>query len=499
MLSGRERELLEHPQLLRRLLDECQKRRTQTIITTQSAPLAKQCRARGIQTLRRLQELQALVPRDHPQYDEVLRAISPHLWRQQLVSQLQSMGLLSLPRLRTYSLVTLSLGLFLFIVLRLLPSATVHVRPHQDAVSHTTNLFLTTSGAVLPEDASAIPRLPLIPITVRVQRTVTHDQISREFRGTPARLQMRIVNTSTQNLTLVSGTRFLNQAGMIFRLDQRVSVPAKSQKTTAATAGDTDTYGEIIGERGNVPADLEWTLPGLSPELQPLVKGINTTAGTGGTTAFAHVVSEQDLTLARARLEQELLTAAEQLREGERTVRNANEPNASLRLLTPTRLVRNAFQDVSIPFDQIGTEADSIDVTGSLEQRVLAYDAQTIFQLLRERLSTHVREGKLLRTDLLDLSHLDVRVIYYDDNLAWAKITVELTGTEEYNLNPLTPDGALFAKRVREGVVGRTLEEAERVVQNMPEVASASVSLWPPWQGSLPSIPAHISLETPTP
>jgi hypothetical protein len=87
-----------------------------------------------------------------------------------------------------------------------------------------------------------------------------------------------------------------------------------------------------------------------------------------------------------------------------------------------------------------------------------------------------------------------VRVILYDDDLSWAKITAELTGTEEFVLDPLTPTGAVFAQRVRESITDKPKAEALRIVQNMPEVDHVEISIWPFWSDSLPSIPSHITI-----
>ena len=42
--------------------------------------------------------------------------------------------------------------------------------------------------------------------------------------------------------------------------------------------------------------------------------------------------------------------------------------------------------------------------------------------------------------------------------------------------------------------VGLTVDEALRIVRNMPEVETAEISMWPPWSRRLPHIPAHISV-----
>ena len=85
-------------------------------------------------------------------------------------------------------------------------------------------------------------------------------------------------------------------------------------------------------------------------------------------------------------------------------------------------------------------------------------------------------------------------VIDYADDQSWIKLTVDLSATEEYVLDPLQPAGALFAKTIRELVAGMSRDEAVRIIRNLPEVETVSISQWPPWSRTLPRIGSHISI-----
>ncbi|MGE9070563.1 hypothetical protein ACQKHG_24780, partial [Escherichia coli] len=81
-----------------------------------------------------------------------------------------------------------------------------------------------------------------------------------------------------------------------------------------------------------------------------------------------------------------------------------------------------------------------------------------ILNALRAELRTHVREGSRLLDEEIGREDLIAHVIAYDDNLAWSKLTVDLTARQEYILDPLSPTGAMFGKEVREKVTGITQE-----------------------------------------
>ena len=65
----------------------------------------------------------------------------------------------------------------------------------------------------------------------------------------------------------------------------------------------------------------------------------------------------------------------------------------------------------------------------------------------------------------------------------------------QHILDPLSPTGAVFAKKVRESVRGLHKADAERIVGNYPEVKKAEISMWPPWTRYLPGITSHIVIE----
>jgi hypothetical protein len=488
-LGIRERDIASSSEQTAALLTTLQS--AKAYVATKHPALAKQARAKGIRVIDRTADLKDVLDK-HPQLPDALRVFSPHVWRQQLKSQLQRMGLVTMPRLRIYSLVGLSGLLFFFVVFRLLPSADVVVKPRQEAVTQTVNVFLVQSGAQLP--ASRVRMLPLRTIEIRDDRSLTFDQISKQFIGKAATVELKISNASAEKFSLKKGTRFQNQAGMVFRTLGPVIIPAKGSVTMLAKADDVDAFDQIIGQRGNVPAGVEWQVPGLDPASRALVTAVNPKSASGGSTAYRTVLTAQDLEIAKKRLEQELLANAKRLVDERIDLLNAEDPELGTRLLRYGELTKLTYSGFVIPTQFIGQEVTSVPVEGGIVYVATAYDSLSIMEFLRSELLSHVREGKRLLSDQLSEESLVVHVIDYADDLSWIKLTVDLSATEEYVLDPLTPDGALFAKRVRDHVAGLTIDEALRIVRNMPEVETARVSMWPPWAGKRPLIPAHISV-----
>lgn len=491
VLTGNEEKFDESTAITAAFFSDCRKIRDRLTIATKHPKIVAEARRKELKVLERTTELKKLLA-GHEKQEQVLRIFSPQIWRQQLKSSLQRMGLLSVPRIRIFTLVGFSVLLFLFVVLRLLPSAEVIIRPRQEAVSQTMNVFLVQSGALALLENN-VRNMPLVPISVSVHQSLTFDHISKEFIGTSSEVDLTVYNKSTEQYSLKSGTRFTNQAGMVFRSKEPIILAAGKQITIHAKADDTDMYDQIIGERGNVPAGIKWEIPGLSPEERKKVYAENKKAAKGGTTAHRTVLKQDDLELAKRTLEGELLVAAKSL-IGERLAERNIGASSRLKVLQYDELTKSEYKDIVLPQQLLGTQVSSVPVEGSITYTVYAYDVQAILEMLKTQLVAHVREGRELLTDQLTLEDMGVVVIDYADDFSWIKLTVDLRGTERFVLDPLSPAGAMFAKRLREQVQGTSKDDALRIVKNMPEVEDVTISLWPPWSGVLPPIPSHISV-----
>lgn len=427
--------------------------------------------------------------------------IPPH-WREWLGVARAHLTVLSGHRFSVWLLLGGSGVLFLTVLFVAVPSARIRIVPKVNLVSYTANVFLSVSGATLPGEASLSGRrqhaLPLLPIRTTVQTSLTFDQISKYFLGTNAEVAMTFINEAEEDASIRPGTRLVNQAGMIFRTTEPASIPAATVAgpgvvTVRAEAEPQDQYGEIIGERGNIPPGLKWELPGLPLEERASIYARNLTAGTGGTTAFGTLLRREDLALAERQLYQELREAARARVEEEVELLRVRTGQKYV-VLQYDVLTSVSFSGGSLPLHLIGTPVRSIPLEGSLTLTVLAYSRDGLLALLLPGLREHIEEGHELVEGSVLLEGISVHVIEYDDNLQWVKITAELTGKQRATLSPLSPRGRLFGERLREAVKGKTIEEAERIIQNFPEVDRVEVSVWPPWKQRLPSLVHNIVL-----
>lgn len=493
LLSTLEGPLLKDRSEQRRFYEALQAVRSRVRVATRRSALIAAARVHGFRVLTSTQEVK-FVLEGHPSREEALREFSPHLWRQKLRSQLQGMGLLSLPKIRIWIFIVVSTGLFLFVLFRLLPSAEIQVKPREDTVTHTVNIFLVQTGA-LTQVPDRVRTMPLKPIQVKVTRTVTFDRISQEFSGVGARVPMTVINTTKEPYSFRKGTRLSNQAGIVFRIMESVLLQPGQRITVMAEADPLDLYGQIVGQRGNVPAGRKWEFVGLPPNEKPLVYAENIVTASGGVTSSRTVLTKDDLKLARKQMESELLLMAKQMADEEKTLWNAQHADEQLEMLYYDELTQMKYENFVLPTEFIGQPMTSVPVEGTIVYTTFGYDTKAVLDLLTAELTAHVQADRRLLPESLTLSRLVAHVIDYAEDLSWIKITVDLSGTEQFILDPLSPTGAQFAKKVREKVTGLPIEEALRIIKNLPEVDQVDISIWPPWSPKLPPIPTHIYIE----
>jgi len=492
ILSWREKELANDEAKLKKFLSICKGVGGRLRIATKDKDVILAARTNGFRVVESVTDLKRLI-KDHTQVEEALRAFNPQVWKQQLRSRLQRIGLLSVPRLRMYILLTVSAILFFFVFFKLLPSAEVRVIPREDTISQTANIFLVVSGATL-EIPNRVRTMELWPIQVDLEKTITYDQISKQFIGDSSRVPMTIINNAAESYSLRKGSRLMNQAGMIFRMIDGIVIDPGEEITVRSEADPLDLYGEIIGARGNIPAGLKWKFPGLAKSEQDLVYAENRVPAQGGTTAWREVLAKEDLEMAKKQLQRELLIDAKRRVDERRDVFNSENADQLMEILYYEELTKTKYDEFDLPLQFIGEAVQTIPLTGIVHYIAYAYDSQYVLELLNEELKSHVGEGKRIVPGTVNIERLVAHVIDYSDDISWIKITVDLSGTEQYILDPLSPWGAHFAKNVREMITGLGRQEAERIVKNLPEVESVDIRIWPPWNSSIPAIASQVSI-----
>ncbi len=272
-----------------------------------------------------------------------------------------------------------------------------------------------------------------------------------------------LVNETNSPQPLVATTRLISQEGVLFRLENPATVPAKGQVEVLVKADQPGKGGEIPGSR--------FTIPGLNATLQQQIYGTSKATMTGGV-QYVRVLSQADIDGAVTSLAAQIRTEAEQSLAAnvDRTVLDG----ASLNQETITQVVDAA----------VGQEVGAFNVT--LTQTVSAvYFSQADVRNFTERLlAQEVPEG--FRVASVNRDTMSSTVDSVDVDAARATISVHLDGRAILSEEAQALNKDRFAGRAPHEVM--TLLRASEAVQDV------NVTFTPFWLKRVPTLQDHIRI-----
>ncbi len=383
-----------------------------------------------------------------------------------------------------------SAAIFFVIVYVALPGATVSIEPSSDVVTKTVNVIFIPQ----PDDER---ELKAYPVETDVNVTVTHSASGAVNNGTNSSGTITIVNKSGTERTLIATTRFQTEDGIVFRIQNDVTVPSGTEAAPAtvdvAVVADTvDANGSPVGVRGNVDP-TNFFLPGLKEDSRATLYGQSSVAMSGGTSEIVMHITEDDLKAAQVELENQLKDMAladlrkEILSEG-------NSVGSTLKLLEDSETLSFGSPNISLPYNLVGQEQDSFEVTGSVHLSGVGYDSEGLYSILKTEIVSVQTPGKQLVS--IDRDSISLQVLNADPANDTYKVTAQIQGVEEYQIDPDLEGGAELSKKIKEHIAGKTIQEAEDYIQNLPEVNSVTVSVWPVWSPTIPSLPDNIKIKS---
>ena len=427
-------------------------------------------------------------------------------------------------RKRTVMGFTLLAIAFFFVVLYVaIPSATIYLAPSTNVIEKTVNV--TFADSVTQEALFRIPNehiIPSVPIELIFERDLVYESTGKVFTGIHARCNLKVVNEKTSPWPLVSRTRFQDSAGIVFRIREAVEVPAArfqvvrdeeghpSREKVPGTilvsveADELDEGGNIIGERGNLKAGTLFTLPGLSPFNQTLLTALNEKPCVGGKTDFYAVVMEDDLKAAEQKIVEVMELAAKEFLQEYVANKNLERGQGSqdqqtgdvLELFDHPRAMAFEMLETSFPRGIVGERTDEFSVSGKMKVRGLAYERPAYYRVLEEGLASKVHPDKVLSS--IEYQSTTYTIVYSDsdlDGLSRLKISVTVRGREEYNFDPRSDQGRSIIDQIMGYVPGKSKEQALYYIQNLEEIQTAHISIWPFWKAELPERVSSLSIK----
>ncbi|MBT7484709.1 hypothetical protein HN680_08115, partial [Candidatus Peregrinibacteria bacterium] len=378
-----------------------------------------------------------------------------------------------------------------------LPGATVTVTPEFNVIEQSVNItFADASIYGTNPSIGSSHTLAYYPIDMTIENSLTYTSTGQIFTGTSASGYVTMINERDSNWELVALTRLQTEDGLIFRIQDSVTVPASGANgpgsvQTFVVADEIDAYGRAIGDRGNIGAS-SFFLPGLREASQKDLYARSDAAMTGGVTAVTLKVSQEDLNAAESLMKATLEDMTADELENEVGNRNLlNETN--LDLLTGYGAIEMSDPSVSIPTNLLESLQDEFDVTGSIQVSGIAFDHDEFLRILEKALNDRKSPDKELIK--IDSSSVSYEIVEKDESPGQLKITATIKGIEAYAINPETEGGAKLVKKIKEHIAGKQIREAEDYVQNLSEINKVTISSWPMWAPTIPTVLENIKIE----
>lgn len=271
-----------------------------------------------------------------------------------------------------------------------------------------------------------------------------------------------IYNNTDSAQPLVATTRLLTADGVLFRIDSGVTAPAQGSVQVMA-------HADVVGVSGDI-GPSRFTIPGLNATLQSSIYAESTEAFVGGLVEV-RVVSEADLDVVAAALQEEMLNAAKE----------------TLRLQAGGTYSGEAF------FTEVmekktdtppGTESGIVSVSLKLKIAAVFYQKEDLFALAQGKLYEQMASG--MEVAAVSADAMVVVVDNYDLETQIANVGVTLEGDAT-----LSPTNKLLDKQQ---FVGRSANEVKVALESSDAIKSVNITFVPFWLRRLPTLKDHIKI-----
>lgn len=272
-----------------------------------------------------------------------------------------------------------------------------------------------------------------------------------------------IHNTSSKAQPLVATTRLLTADGVLFRIDDDVSVPAGGSVETTA-------HADVAGATGDIPPS-RFTIPGLSESLQALIYADSSLPFVGGVSVVS-VVSQQDI-------DQSALTLRNELEEQAKAALRA-QANETFSGEAYSFEILEQTSDV-----QAGAEAGAITLSMSVKATAVYFDKDALQGIAARKLYAELQPGQEFAA--LDGDAVQVSVDKADSATGLANVHVYLDGEATVSAASKSLEPGQFA--------GLSAADVKSLLLKEGTATDVSVTFTPFWIARVPQLKDHVNVE----
>lgn len=317
----------------------------------------------------------------------------------------------------------------------------------------------TSSGAVL--------RGSLLSTTVSGSETTinTNEGLLVEDQATGT---VTIFNNWSQVQPLAATTRLLTPDGILFRIRERVDVPAGRKLENV------EVYADLQGASGNIEPTT-FTIPGLWQGLQDKIYAESTAAMTGGTRNAA-VLTSNLISDARQSLRERLVADA--------VVEFNDSEKAQLQNITITnQAISSVILDDELS-SEAGDEVDSFTIDMTIRAIGVLFDEEQLLNVGLDEITSELQaDDRVIQHSSEDLT-FSVEQYDLDTDVAHIKASFSALVVPRLSSN-------IFD---RENITGKDLQEVKAYFANFDSVAEVDVTFSPFWVSKVPQLKDHIEV-----
>lgn len=279
---------------------------------------------------------------------------------------------------------------------------------------------------------------------------------SKTIEGT-AGGEVTLFNKTNEPQVLVKTTRLLTPGGVLFRLSDKVTVPANGEIKAQV-------YADKPGKDSNV-GPSSFTIPGLAADKQKVVYAQSTVAMDNAVRQVG-ILTDADVQAAKKDFEQKL--------KDQYVVSSTDAMQKVVSVINANPAVDK----------KVGDEVDGFSLSGTTTVVVVSYNKQSLNDLISGAVSSKV-DGSLEKV-LNITNEPKVVVSSYDavTNSAQLSVSQDVVVTLDANAEKLSP----------QYFMSKTKDEIERYVFELDHVAGVQVDFTPSWSSKAPSVPDKIKV-----
>ncbi len=268
-----------------------------------------------------------------------------------------------------------------------------------------------------------------------------------------------IYNRTGADQTLVKTTRLVTPLGVLFRLTDRVTVPANGQITAAI-------YADLPGSSGEVgPSQL--AIPGLSADKQKFIFA-ETKILTASGTSKVGVITEEDIKAA-------ITDYAEKTKQAYLAANNS--------IFTGRKPIITLAGDPAANHN-VGEEVSEFELSCTSTVVAIWYDESELAEVLNKAAGSKV-----------DLSSEKALSFFGSPQVSMASYSLK-NGTAQLTVaqNIMVTLDSNADKLAAGNFLGKSKDEIQRYILGLDHVAGVEVKFSPAWMMSAPSVPDRIQV-----